>query len=69
MHEKMCYSKLNTEQLKRANSVMWCGAVGGGGINKFLKLSTKTRRWEPIHLNLETGVFMIKTPGFCTKKR
>lgn len=49
---------------------MWCGAMGGvGGVNKFLKLSTKTRRWEHIFIyNLETGVFMIKTPGFCTKK-
>lgn len=46
---------------------MW---LGGGGccVNKFLKLSTKTRRWELFIYKLETGVFMTKTPGFCTKK-
>lgn len=64
----MCFSKLNTEQLKRANSVMWCGGGGGGGVNKFLKLSTKSRRRELFIYNLETGVLWPKHLVFVLKK-
>lgn len=49
---------------------MWCGAVGGGGvlINSW-NFPQKLEDGNLFIYNLETGVFMIKTPGFCTKKR
>lgn len=69
MHEKMCFSKLNTEQLKRANSVMWCGAMGGGGvlINSW-NFPQKLEDGNLFIYNLETGVLWPKHLVFVLKK-
>lgn len=68
MHEKMCFSKLNTEQLKRANSVMWCGAIGGGVLINSWNFPQKQEDGNLFIYNLETGVLWPKHLVFVLKK-